>query len=282
MQLRMAPGASASLLTMKADTEAPSGTPVSVRALADGASLPSTASAEEGSLVASSRSSDGPSGEGSGSGTGTVRDGDGGPSAHSGRAGGYEALDRDGPSPTSEEIPHVDVDFVVRRLSSSFLPLTGQVVAYGWEQAAMLAARCRAMPNQLFTALWPATAACLDTFAAQVCGGAVGSARWVGITCGAPQGEPRVEEQGSEPPGRGEATLLLTPARDCRRNKHMGSTCPSIHGAPSSIEPRPHCTCIRAFWTCSRPGRCCKSAVPDTSACRVEWWRAWSSGRCPL
>ncbi|KAL6768233.1 hypothetical protein ACKKBF_B38325 [Auxenochlorella protothecoides x Auxenochlorella symbiontica] len=167
MQVRLAPSNSAPLMPTKADPGPTPGTPLSVVGLADGVSIPSTASVEEGSLVASSRSSDVPTGEASGSGTSSGRDGDAGPASPIGRPGGSEAFGRGSPPSTSEEIPHVDVDFVVRRLSCGSLPLTGQVVAYGWEQAAMLASTCKAMPNQLFTALWPATAACLDTFSSQ-------------------------------------------------------------------------------------------------------------------
>lgn len=68
----------------------------------------------------------------------------------------------------AEEIAHVDVDFVVARLTTSPLPLTGQVVAYCWEQAALLSTQRRVLPTQLTVALWPATAACLDSLDGEV------------------------------------------------------------------------------------------------------------------
>lgn len=52
----------------------------------------------------------------------------------------------------------VDVPALVARLKQR--PLTGQVVAWGWQAAAALSAVRRTMPAQLFSGLWPATEAC--------------------------------------------------------------------------------------------------------------------------
>lgn len=81
------------------------------------------------------------------------------------------------PASLAEEIPHVDVDFLVQRLTTSKLPLTGQVIAYCWEQAALLSTQRRVLPTQLTVALWPATSACLATLDGDV-------SAVMGVVCG--------------------------------------------------------------------------------------------------
>ena len=72
---------------------------------------------------------------------------------------------------------------LVRRLKER--PLTGQVVAWGWDAAARMSAVRRTMPAQLFSSLWPATEACVLKMMPQVGAallllrGRVGGAGWV-------------------------------------------------------------------------------------------------------
>lgn len=63
------------------------------------------------------------------------------------------------------DAPVIDVRAVVGRLQAT--PLTGQVVAWAWDQAAALSAYRRAPPVQLLAALWPATESCAGRCTAQ-------------------------------------------------------------------------------------------------------------------
>lgn len=54
---------------------------------------------------------------------------------------------------------YLDIPALVQRLKER--PLTGQVVAWGWDTAAALSGVRRTMPAQLFSSLWPATEACV-------------------------------------------------------------------------------------------------------------------------
>jgi hypothetical protein len=65
---------------------------------------------------------------------------------------------------------------LVRRLKER--PLTGQVVAWGWDAAARMSAVRRTMPAQLFSSLWPATEACVFKMMPQV-GAALLVAPWL-------------------------------------------------------------------------------------------------------
>lgn len=65
----------------------------------------------------------------------------------------------------------VEVPAIVERLKQR--PLTGQVVAWGWDAAAVLSGVRRTMPAQLFSTLWPATEACVYNRMMPQVGGAV-------------------------------------------------------------------------------------------------------------
>ena len=66
---------------------------------------------------------------------------------------------------SESDLPSVDFRAVVRRLQAK--PLTGQVVAWAWEQASKLSQTKRAPPVSLLAALWPATESCASRCTAQ-------------------------------------------------------------------------------------------------------------------
>lgn len=89
------------------------------------------------------------------------------PSRAAGRSSlGSTSLTPVGSATDLEQPPlEVDLDFLCDRLKRG--PLTGQVVAWGWDQAARLCLVQRTMPNRLFSCLWAATDACVHRMTAQ-------------------------------------------------------------------------------------------------------------------